>query len=88
MNHIAPSEVIYPINTDPLFATAEFRSLNSWKISIFNIIKNVSYFTLKILISYHLNLIFFRHLKQGIQHFHEMFVLAQADKAENNAIVV
>ena len=30
----------------------------------------------------------FRHLKQGIQQFHEKFVLAPADKAGNNAIVV
>ena len=30
----------------------------------------------------------FRHLKQGIQQFHEKFVLAPADKASNNAIVV
>ena len=30
----------------------------------------------------------FRHLKQGIQQFHEKFVLAPADKADNNAIVV
>ena len=37
----------------------ECNALNSWKISIFNIIeKNVSYLTLKILISYHLNLNF------------------------------
>ena len=30
----------------------------------------------------------FRHLKQGIQQFHEKFVLVPADKASNNAIVV
>ena len=30
----------------------------------------------------------FRHLKQGIQQFHEKFVLAPADKASNNVIVV
>ena len=30
----------------------------------------------------------FRHLKQGIQQFHEKFVLAPDDKASNNAIVV
>ena len=46
-------------------------------------------FTLKILISYHLNLNFLsRHLKQGIKQFHEKFVLAPADKASNNYIVV
>ena len=30
----------------------------------------------------------FRHLKQGIQQFHEKFVFAPADKASNNAVVV
>ena len=30
----------------------------------------------------------FRHLKQGIQQFYKQFVLAPADKAGNNAIVV
>ena len=30
----------------------------------------------------------FRHLKQCIQQFHEKFVLAPADKASDNAIVV
>ena len=64
-------------------------ALNSWKISIFNIIeKRISFY------SKNLNLLppkpklSFRHLKQGIQQFHEKFVLAPADKASNNAIVV
>ena len=63
--------------------------LNSWKVSIFNIIeKRISFY------SKNLNLlppkpkVSFRHLKQGIQQFHEKFVLAPADKASNNAIVV
>ena len=30
----------------------------------------------------------FRHLKKGIQRFHETFVLASADKAGNNSVVV
>ena len=66
----------------------EFNALNSWKISIFNIIeKRISFY------SKNLNLLppkpklSFRHLKQGIQQFHEKFVLAPADKASNNAIV-
>ena len=65
----------------------ECNALNSWKISIFNIIeKRISFY------SKNLNLLHpkpsFRHLKQGIQQFHEKFVLAPADKASNNAIVV
>ena len=30
----------------------------------------------------------FRHLKQGIQEFHRNYVLAPADKAANNVVVV
>ena len=68
----------------------ECNALNSWKISIFNIIeKRISFY------SKNLNLLppkpkfSFRHLKQGIQQFHEKFnVLAPADKASNNAVVV
>ena len=30
----------------------------------------------------------FRYLKQGIQEFHRKYVLAQADKAANNVVVV
>ena len=29
-----------------------------------------------------------RHLKKGIQEFHKKFVLAPADKAANNVVVV
>ena len=67
----------------------ECNALNSWKISIFNIIeKPISFY------SKNLNLLppkpklSFRHLKQGIQQFHEKFVLAPADKASNNTIAV
>ena len=64
-------------------------ALNSWKVSIFNIIeKRISVY------SKNLNLlppkpkVSFRHLKQGIQQFHEKFVMAPDDKASNNAIVI
>ena len=67
----------------------ECNALNSWKISIFNKIeKRISFY------SKNLNLLppkpklSCRHLKQGIQQFHEKFVLVPADKASNNAIVV
>ena len=32
--------------------------------------------------------LFFRYLKQGIQEFHRKYVLAPADKAANNVVVV
>ena len=64
-------------------------ALNSWKFSIFNIIeKRISFFSNNL---YHLPpkpKLSFQHLKQGIQQYHEKFVLAPADKASNNAIVV
>ena len=60
----------------------ECNALNSWKLHIFNIIEiRISFY------SNNLNLLppkpklSFRHLKQGIQQFHEKFVLAQVDKA-------
>ena len=67
----------------------ECNALNNWKISIFNIIEKRISFSSK-----NLNLLppkpklSFQHLKQGIQQFHEKFVLAPADKASNNAIDV
>ena len=66
---------------------SECNALNRWKISIFSIIeKRISFYSknLKFLPTK----LSFRHLKQGIQQFHEKFVLAPADKASNNAIVV
>ena len=68
-----------------------YTALNSWKHCIFNTRnrkKRISFY------SNNLNLLppkpnlSFRHLKQGIQQFHGKFVLALADKAGNNAIVV
>ena len=67
----------------------ECNALNSWKISIFNIIeKHISFYSKNINLLPPKPKLSFRHLKQGIQIFHEKFVLAQADKASNNAIVV
>ena len=67
----------------------EWNALNSWKISIFNIIeKHFSFYSKNLdLLPPKLKLSF-RHLKKGIKQFHEQFVLAQADKAIQNAIVV
>ena len=47
---------------------------------------NVCYFTLDLLPPKP-NLSF-RYLKQGIQEFHRKYVLAPADKASNNVVVV
>ena len=67
----------------------EFSALNSWKLSIFNIIeKRISFYSNNHHLLPHKPKLSFRHLKKGIQQFHEKFVLAPADKAGNNAIVV
>ena len=66
----------------------ESNALNSWKLNIFKIIDGR--------ISFHCNnkdllppkpKFTFRHLKKGIQEFQE-FVLAPADKAANNVVVI
>ena len=67
----------------------ECNALNSWKISIFNIIeKRISFYSKNLNLLQPKPKLSFRHLKQGIQHFHEKFALATADKASNNANVV
>ena len=67
----------------------ESYALNSWKLNIFKIIGGR--------ISFYCNNLdhlppkpkfTFRHLKKGIQEFHRKFVLAPADKAANNVVVV
>ena len=62
-------------------------ALNSWKLNISKIIDG------RILLQ-QFNLLplkpkfTFRHLKKGVQEFHRRFVLAPADKAANNIVVV
>ena len=64
-------------------------ALNSWKVCFFNIIeKRISFYSNNLDLLPPKPNISFCHLKQGIQQFHEKFVLAPADKAGNNAIVV
>ena len=67
----------------------ESNALNSWKLNILKIIDGI--------ISFYCNNLYplppkpkftFRHLKKGIQEFHRRFVLAPADKAANNVVVV
>ena len=65
--------------------------MNNWKLKIFKIIDERVLFY-----SNNLDLgllppkpkISFRYLKQGIQEFHRKYVLAPADKAANNVVVV
>ena len=66
----------------------ECNALNSWKVCIFNIIeKLISFYSNNLDLLPPKPKISFRHLQQGIQQFHEKFVLAPADKTGNNAIV-
>ena len=67
----------------------ECNAFNCWKVCIFNIIeKRISIYSNNLGLLPLKPKISFRHLKQGIQQFHKQFVLAPADKAGNNAIVV
>ena len=67
----------------------ESKALNNWKLKIFKIIDERELFY-----SNNLDLLppkpklSFRYLKQGIQGFHRKYVLAPADKAANNVVVV
>ena len=57
--------------------------MKEWKL-VFSILWiNVLSFNLKTQISYPLNLILPRHLKQGVQEFHRKYGLVPADKAAN-----
>ena len=67
----------------------ESNALNNWKLKIFKIIDEHVLFY-----SNNLDLLppkpksSFQYLKQGIQEFHRKYVLAPADKAANNVVVV
>ena len=67
----------------------ESNALNNWKLKIFKIIDErvLFYFNNLGLLSPKPKLSF-RYLKQGIQEFHKEYVLAPADKAANNVVVV
>ena len=64
-------------------------ALKSWILNIFKIIDGrISFYCNNLdLLPPKLKFIF-RHLKKGIQEFHRKFVLAPADKAANNVVVV
>ena len=67
----------------------EHKALKGWKLGILKLVnKRISFY------SQNTNLLppkpktFLRHLKLGIQEFHKKYVLAPADKAANNVVVV
>ena len=67
----------------------ESNALNSWKLNIFKIIDGrISFYCNNLDLLPHKPKFTFRHLKKGIQEFHRRFVLAPADKAANNVVVV
>ena len=67
----------------------ESNALNSWKLNIFKIIDGrISFYCNNVDLLPPKPKFTFRHLKKGIQKFHRKFVLAPADKAANNVVVV
>ena len=68
----------------------ESNALNSLKLNIFKFIdgRNSFYCNNLDLLPPPKPKFTFRHLKKGIQEFHMRFVLATADKAANNVVVV
>ena len=67
----------------------ESNALNSWKLNIFEIIDSrISFYCNNLDLLPPKPKFTFRYLKKGIQEFHRKFVLAPADKAANNVVVV
>ena len=67
----------------------ESNALNSWKLNIFKIIDGrISFYCNNLDLLPPKPKFTFRHLNKGIQEFHRKFVLAPADKAANNVVVV
>ena len=67
----------------------ESNALNNWKLKIFNIIdERVLFYSNNLDLPPPKPKLYFRYLKQGIQEFHRKYVLAPADKAANNVVVV
>ena len=64
-------------------------ALNSWKLNIFKIIDDrISFYRNNLDLMPPKPKFTFRHVKKGIQELHRRFVLAPADKAANNVVVV
>ena len=67
----------------------EYNDLNNWKLKIFNIIdERVLFYSNNLDLLPPKPKLYFRYLKQGIQEFYRKYVLAPADKAANNVVVV
>ena len=67
----------------------ESNALNNWKLKIFKIIdERVLFYSNNFDSLPPKPKLSFRYLKQGIQEFHRKYVLALADKAANNVVVV
>ena len=67
----------------------ESNALNNWKLKIFKIIdERVLFYSNNLDLLPPKPKLSFRYLKQGIQEFHRKYVLAPADKAANNIVVV
>ena len=67
----------------------ESNALNSWKLYIFKTIGGrISFYCNNLDLLPAEPKFTFRSLKKGIQEFHRRFVLAPADKAANNVVVV
>ena len=64
-------------------------ALNNWKLKIFKIIdERVLFYSNNFDLLPSKPKLSFRYLNQNIQEFHRKYVLAQADKAANNVVVV
>ena len=64
-------------------------ALNNWKLKTFKIIdERVLFYSNNLDLLPPKPKLSFRYLKQGIQEFHRKYVLAPADKAANNVVVV
>ena len=64
----------------------ESNALNNWKFKIID--ERVLFYTNNLDLLPPKPKLSFRYLKQGIQEFHRRYVLAPADKAANNVVVV
>ena len=67
----------------------ESNALNNWKLNILKIIDGrISFYCNNLDLLPPKPKFTFRHLKKGIQEFHRRFVLAPADKAASNVVVI
>ena len=87
------------VNLDPIYTVllgprckrehVESNALNNWKLKIFKIIdERVLFYSINLDLLPPKPKLSFRYLKQGIQEFHRKYVLAPADKAANNVVVL